>query len=75
MPTLKCTKDELGYWTEGETYAAGYGVGGCLSLGDDEGSDADWVAYPKDWQDGDDEASLTYHLPDAGGDVEFIEVE
>ncbi|MCL2892509.1 hypothetical protein [Brenneria tiliae] len=75
MPTLKCIKDETGYWTVGEKYAAGYASCGLLSLGDDEDPESDWLAHPKDWHDGDDEEVLTYHLPGCSGEVEFIEVE
>lgn len=74
MPTLKCTKDETGYWTVGETYAAGYAGGGILSVGDDSDPEADWLAHPKDWKDGDDEDALIYHMPGCFGEVEFVEV-
>lgn len=75
MPLLKCVKDEVGYWTEGETYAAEHVGCGLLSVGDDDDPNAEWAAHPKDWEDGDDEAALTYHLPGCDYDVEFIEVE
>lgn len=73
MPTLKCTKDETGYWTVGETYAAGQAGAGLLSLGDDDDPEADWIAHPLTYAD-DENNTATYHLPGCLGEVEFEEL-
>ncbi|MFV8849681.1 hypothetical protein ABQ359_22200 [Serratia fonticola] len=72
MSKLKCTKDETGFWTEGETYAADDAGAGMLSVGDDDYPNSEWIAHHLTYSD--DDSVATYHIPGLDGSVEFEEV-
>ncbi|WP_145590898.1 hypothetical protein [Yersinia aleksiciae] len=73
MPILKCTKDEMGYWTVGETYTADHAGGGMLSLGDDDDPEAEWILIPLTYAD-DENNTATYVLAGVDGQAEFEEL-
>lgn len=71
MPTVKCIKDNEGWWTVGEVYHAKEEAAGFVSIGDDTDSNADWSLMPVSYAD-DENNTATYQC--TGLDAEFIEV-
>lgn len=72
MGSVKCTKDNEGYWTKGEVYRSESEgeVFGNIRINSDSDPDCEWVLMPTDW----DEDLQVWKYEVAGLDAEFIEV-
>ena len=69
---VRCTKDNEGYWTEGEVYRATPTAGGVVLIPDDDDPDAEWSLMPTSYED-DENNTATYQA--TGLDAEFKEVK
>jgi hypothetical protein len=72
MGTVKCTRDNEGYWTEGEVYRSESEgeICGNIRINDDGNEVCDWILSPTDW----DEELQIWKYELVGLDAEFIEV-
>lgn len=73
---VKCTRDDVGWWTVDRVYNTIPDEAGFIRVGDDEEPHAtgtSWLGYPVEH---DPETNIwTYALGGLDGDVEFKEVE
>ncbi|WP_455648436.1 hypothetical protein [Kluyvera sp.] len=68
---LKCIKDTVGYWSEGEMYPARVVTGGFVLVGDDDDpSGEEWSATPIEYRE---DGSIVYQIGGVEGDVLFEE--
>lgn len=65
---LKCVKDEEGWWTEGEVYAAERIPGGFVTVADDDDPDAEWSLLEQH-----NGSETVYVALGMTGKVEFVE--
>ncbi len=72
---VKCVKDDVGWWTEGNKYKAKVAPGGQILVGDDDNnapSANDWSATPLEYRE---DGSIIYQVGGLAGDVLFEEAQ
>lgn len=68
---LKCTKDNEGFWTEGEIYPACVLTGTWVMVGDDDEPDgAGWAVTPMEYRK---DGTTVYQVVGLDGEVLFEE--